>query len=366
MNVDHDSLRDGFAQFVTAARELERSYAALKERAAAVDLELQQVNRALQTSLAEREAVFAALPIGLVVVAGDGALRSRNREAERLCALEADGGVHLLRRLDGDHACGQGLVRVRRVPLADGELVLLEDRSRMRELEDRVHRLDRLAGLSELALGIAHEIKNPLNGVMGFAALLARSEEPAAMRRFAQKVVQGVQQVDEIVKAMLGFARPERDRSRTATIAEIVAEAAQGAGLPAVRVRVLGGGGLRHDAEALTRVLGNLFRNAIEAAPAARLEVTAAARSGQLELVVQDDGPGVPAELADRVFEPFVSSKERGTGLGLPLCMRVLACLGGDLQLMNPGRSGARFRVRLPALDEGVAAATDESVEAMA
>jgi signal transduction histidine kinase len=226
--------------------------------------------------------------------------------------------------------------------------VLLEDRSHVQRLEQQVHRLDRLAGLSELALGIAHEIKNPLNGVMGFAALLSRSQEPAVMRRFADKVVQGVQQVDGIVKAMLGFARPDRDRVRPATIGEIVAEAAQGAGLPAARVRLLAGRELRHDADALTRVLANLFRNAVEAAPDAVLEVTATARAGRLELIVQDDGPGVPAELADRAFEPFVSTKERGTGLGLPLCMRVLACLGGDLQLLNPGEPGARFQVRLP------------------
>ena len=348
MNVDQERLHAGFAQFVAAARELERGYAELKARAAAVDIELSQVNQALQQTLAEREAVFAALPIGLVVLRADGGVQSRNPEAERLCNLAEAAQQDLVHRADGDVAFLGCLVRVRRVPLPEGALVLIEDRSHVQRLEQRVHRLDRLAGLSELALGIAHEIKNPLNGVMGFAALLLRSEEPATMRRFAGKVVQGVQQVDEIVKAMLGFARPDRDRVRAATIGEIVAEAAQGAGVPAVRVRVLAGRDLRHDAEALTRVLGNLFRNAVEAAPAAVLEVTATAHAGRLELIVQDDGPGVPTELADRVFEPFVSTKERGTGLGLPLCMRVLACLGGDLQLLNPGESGARFRVRLP------------------
>ncbi len=348
MNLEQERLHAGFAQFVAAARELERGYAELKARAAAVDLELQQANRALQQSLAEREAVFAALPIGLVVLRADGGVQSRNPEAERLCALAAAAAQELVHQAEGEVAFGGSLVRVRRVALPEGALVLLEDRSQVQRLEQQVHRLDRLAGLSELALGIAHEIKNPLNGVMGFAALLSRSQEPAAMRRFADKVVQGVQQVDDIVKAMLGFARPQRDRVRGATVGEIVAEAAQGAGVPAVRVRVLAGRELRHDADALTRVLVNLFRNAVEAAPAARLEVTATANAGRLELLVQDDGPGVPAELADRAFEPFVSTKERGTGLGLPLCMRVLACLGGDLQLLNPGETGARFRVRLP------------------
>mgnify|MGYP001473069497 CR=1 FL=1 len=93
---DRQILKDGFAQFVTAARELESGYAALKKRAAAVDLELQASNRALQQSLAEREAVFSALPIGLVALRGDGSQSTSNCEAERLISLAQDAGVDLL------------------------------------------------------------------------------------------------------------------------------------------------------------------------------------------------------------------------------------------------------------------------------
>lgn len=351
MSDDRQQLHDGFRHFVAAAAELERSYAALKERAEAVDAELRQSNTALQGALQERDAVFAALPIGVVVLDGDGRAARANPEGERLLAAAASVGCALVEQAPGDVGFGGMAVRVRRVPLADGALLLVEDRSRLRELEREVHRLDRLAGLSELALGIAHEIKNPLNGVMGFAALLQRSDDPAAMKRFAGKVVQGVQQVDGIVKALLGFARPERQRGRAATVADVVAEAAAAAGLPAVRVRLQGRADLRADGDALVRVLTNLFRNALEAAPAARIDVTVRTAAGQLELDVRDDGPGIPATVGDKVFEPFVSSKERGSGLGLPLCLRVLSFLGGSLELRNPGELGACFRVRLPLLD---------------
>jgi signal transduction histidine kinase len=122
--------------------------------------------------------------------------------------------------------------------------------------------------------------------------------------------------------------------------------------LPAVRVRLTGQRTARVDRDALCRVLANLFRNSIEAAPTAIVAVHADTTGGRLELAVHDDGPGVPAEVGRRVFEPFVSTKERGSGLGLPLCVRVLAFLGGDLELLNPGEQGARFRVRLPLLEE--------------
>ncbi len=352
MTVDEAQLQAGFAQFVAAAGELERGYAELKARAAAVDLELQATNRALQQSLQEREAIFAALPLGLVTVRADGTVRCCNQEGERLWALGRQHGVDLAQQTAGEVGVGDGLVRVQRLGLPDAELVLLEDRSRVHELEREVHRLDRLAGLSELALGIAHEIKNPLNGVMGFAALLERSTDQVASQRFAGKVVQGVRQVDEIVKSMLGFAKPDRKRVRASSVAEVIADAALAAGLPTSRVTVVGQRDVRADADALVRVLTNLFRNAIEAAPGVTVVVRVEVQHGRLELHVQDDGPGVPASLGRRAMEPFVSTKERGTGLGLSLSVRVLAYLGGDLELMNAGSPGACFRIRLPLLQE--------------
>lgn len=348
MSAEHALLHEGFERFVTVARELERSYAELKARAAAIDLELQASNRRLQATVAERDAVFAALPIGLCALRGDGSVASQNREGERLVAAARASGVELVTRAAGEVTFGGTAVRVQRVALPDGELVLLEDRSRVQELEREVHRLDRLAGLSELALGIAHEIKNPLNGVQGFAALLERSDDPSQMRRFAGKVLHGVRQVDEIVKALLAFARPADRRSRACSVAEAASEAALLAGLPACRLQLSGARDERVDAEVMVRVLGNLFRNAVEAAPAVVVQLHVSVRAGRLELVVRDDGPGVPAHVGARVFEPFVSTKERGTGLGLPLCVRVLAFLGGDLELLNAGEPGARFRIRVP------------------
>jgi signal transduction histidine kinase len=97
-----------------------------------------------------------------------------------------------------------------------------------------------------------------------------------------------------------------------------------------------------------------------------RLVVTARSFGGQLELDVQDDGPGVPSHVGDKVFEPFVSSKERGTGLGLPLCLRVLSFLGGSLELRNPGEVGACFRVRLPLLEAQAAVAVEPAATAEA
>lgn len=344
-------LRAGFDAFVEAAAGLQQSYAELKARADAVDVELQATNRRLAAALAERDAVFAALPLGVVARRRDGGVMFCNGEAERLCAAARAEGVDLAQAAAGDVTVGAGAVRVRRIDLPDGDLVLLEDRSRIHELEREVHRLDRLAGLSELALGVAHEIRNPLNGVMGFAALLERAGTDGTARRYAQRITGGLAQVDEIVRSLLAFARPDRRRTDGCSVAAAAAAAAAASGLPRQRIELRGDVALCAEAEALERVLVVLLRNAREAAgDRVRVRLYASAAGERLELVVEDDGPGIAAELAGRVFVPFVSSKVRGTGLGLPLAARVLSFLGGELTLLNPGQPGARFRVRMPLL----------------
>jgi signal transduction histidine kinase len=345
---EREILKDGFARFVAAASELEASYAALKTRAEAVDVQLADSNRALQQSLAEREAMFAALPIGLVAARTDGTVGSSNCEANRLIEAAQSSGVDLLSADCGEVAFDESVVRVRRVDLPDGELVLLEDRSRLEELEREVQRLDRLAGLSELALGVAHEIKNPLNGVMGFSNLLERSEDVPTMHRYAGKISEGVKAVDEIVKGLLGFARPAEKPISIAPLEQLIERVALASNLPRSRWKLSGALNVKVDADALGRVMANLIRNAMEASPHVSLTMDAKVHRGQLELLVEDDGPGVSADVAQKVFEPFVSTKQRGTGLGLALSTRVLSFLGGELELLNPGDPGARFRVRIP------------------
>ncbi|MCY2957542.1 MAG: ATP-binding protein [Planctomycetota bacterium] len=342
-------LQVGFDAFIAASKQLEQGYAELKARAAAVDLELQVTNRQLQMALAERDAIFAALPMGVLARRCDGSVAFANDEGERLAVLIQQGGIDLKKATAGDHAFGGAAVRIAKAALPDGELLLLEDRSRMHALESEVRRLDRLAGFSELALGIAHEIKNPLNGAMGFAALLERTPEGPGVARHARSVRDGLQRVDEIVRSLLAFARPEQRRLQTARIVTIVNDAASAAGLPLGRAVIEVGGELRAESDVLLRVLAVLFRNAREAGgDSVRIRVAAQVAEANLEVTIEDDGPGVPTELGDKVFEPFVSSKARGTGLGLPLAARVLAFLGGDVALQNPGQPGAKFRIRMP------------------
>jgi signal transduction histidine kinase len=343
-------LRDGFRAFVIASQRLEESHAALQRRAAAIDLELAATNRALEAALGEKEAILRCLPVGVLAASAAGEVIWSNPEGERLQQGAARSGLRLAELPEGECERGPLCLAVRRAPLpGGGTLVVAEDRSRLQRLTREVDRLDRLAGLSELALGVAHEIKNPLNGVMGFAALLERSDDPGELRRYARKVHEGLLQVDGIVREMLELARAPSRGDDVETLAAVVRRAASAAGVPSAWIEVTSGGELMVAGGALARVLANLFRNSAEAgAMPVAIRVAAAAAADRVEVLVTDDGPGVDARLGHTVFEPFVSSKPRGHGLGLALASRVMAFLGGSLELTNPGEPGASFRLTLP------------------
>ena len=350
MNVQEPTtfdLREGFDAFIEAAKCLEESYSALKARAEEVDLRLAETNQRLESALDERETLFRALPIGLLALDGNGRPGFSNPEAKRILALIGEQDPASL--VDGQVVEDACTVRVQRVALPDGgTMVLLEDRTRLTHLEGEVHRLDRLAGLSELALGIAHEIKNPLNGVMGFAELMGRAKDMETCRRYANRIGTGLDQVDAIVKALLGFARPRNNAGKRESIASLVEQAAATANIAPARITLTGAVSCMGDVDALGRTLANLFRNSVEAAGGDVHLAVDISEGSNLVLTIEDDGPGVSNEIAPRIIDPFVTSKDKGHGLGLALSARVLGFLGGRLQLCNPGESGARFRITLP------------------
>lgn len=341
-------LQHGFASFITAAQKLEESYRALKARAAEIDVQLARANARLESTLQEREAVFRALPVGVIALARDGSRRIANPEAERLLASAAEHGEDLLGLGDGEHEAADLAIRVARVALPDGGcVVVIEDRSQVTRLEREVDRLDRIAGLSELALGVAHEIKNPLNGVMGFASLLERHDDPEQIKRCARKIAAGMKDVDAIVKSMLAFARPQDKQLVPRRIADVVGSAAAEANVPIARISTVGDLDVLVDGPTLVRVLANLLRNSTEAG-ATNVDIEVSVEQDDLSIVVSDDGRGVDSEVAAHAFEPFVSSKDRGQGLGLALVARVLSFLGGSIELVEDDTPGATFCIRTP------------------
>ena len=361
------------------SESLVESYRALALRAERVEHELSRANAALEAKVAELdavtrhlEAILHALPTGVVVRDAEGLIARANQAALALLGARTEelAGRASLPGLEPAAAGPErGLVRPdgsRRVVatrrssfagadgLPAGEVEILDDRTELSRLQERVHRMDKIAALGNVAAGIAHEIRNPMNAIKGFAALLRR-EQLAGSRaeRWSSLIMQGVDEVDQIVTSMLSFARPERLHKERLDARELVEGAVLAAGLaaPWTLAAAASAPDFLGDRIKLRHALRNLISNAAEAQPAGGAIQVALERAGdELVVSVDDAGPGIAPELAARIFDPFFTTRAEGTGLGLSLVTTIAELHGGRVDVA-PERSplgGARVVLRIP------------------
>jgi signal transduction histidine kinase len=254
----------------------------------------------------------------------------------------------------------------------EGEVVRL--REQLEEKNKELELKKRLAALGEMAAGIAHEIRNPLGGIQLYAStLLAEVSDRPAAADLVRKISSGVKGLNVLVGDMLAFTRDLQMVRREEDLGEIVLAALELAA-PAlleqdVKVRVHGsvkGKRIDVDRRLLERVLLNLVLNGAEAIGetntakrkthqggefSGRIDIRAAVNGtpGRTEIVVEDNGPGIPPENLERIFDPFFTTKHTGTGLGLAIVHRIVEAHGGQITATNKPapHTGACFRMIL-------------------
>ena len=246
-----------------------------------------------------------------------------------------------------------------------GASMFFKDLTRVEQLEERERLRDRLAAVGEMAAAIAHEVKNPLGGIEVMAGLLRRklSDAPEAQVVLTD-IIKEAKMANAIVQEVLEFVRPIRLQVERTRVGEAVQAAVQLAETKARRgdirvdVKVPHALPLIHgDQFQLTQLFTNLLTNAYEAMEGqGRVTITASTigivdESESKEAVVVelvDEGPGMAQEVADRVFNPFFTTKPQGTGLGLAIVRKIVDAHDGGIDLETvPGR-GTRIRVTLP------------------
>ena len=269
-------------------------------------------------------------------------------------------------------------VEISAAPLKGGEgkdlgvIAVMRDLTVVRELENRLRRSDRLAALGSLAAGLAHEIKNPLTSLLTFSRHLTRRFDDEQFRAKFQSVVpHELQRINGIVERLLELARPSRLSFAAVRlpallerVVDLCAHELDSRGVRLTREYARDLPAIWADADALHQSLVNLVRNALDAMPnGGRLLLRvgwagtddivvtggrspAAGRRVQIE--VEDSGVGIAPEAADRVFNPFFSTKESGTGLGLALTHKMIEDHGGLIDFRAAPSGGTIFRIALP------------------
>jgi len=219
---------------------------------------------------------------------------------------------------------------------------------------------ERLAFVGRTAAGIVHDIKNPLTSIKGFADLLTTAESPEERQEFSRIIGEDADRILSMVQELLDFSRgtpadlelePTSAKDIAADLARAVGRDMERAGV-ALDITTRDDAFVRVDKDRILRVLTNLASNAREAMQetGGTLSVEIGRFDDTVRIVLQDTGPGVPDEIANTVFEPFVThGKQRGTGLGLAICKQIVAAHGGAITLDPSSERGARFVIELPA-----------------
>ena len=245
-----------------------------------------------------------------------------------------------------------------------GKIVIFDDLTRVRKMEDRLERDRHMVQVGKLSAAIVHEIRNPLAAISGSAQLLASEPDiDDDDRRLLDIMIREADRLNGLVSNFLGVARDRPLSPSAVRVDECISET----------LELLRKNGHAHadlhveesypyrpviqvDRDQMRQVFWNLFNNAIEAMPdggTLRVVTDQVASVGEgtheiLRIVVADSGPGITADVADRIFDPFFTRRAGGTGLGLAICQRIVQDHGGEIQLVEGNESGTTFEILLP------------------
>ena len=388
--------------------ELEAEYQSLQQRLEAFNRELEATRGQLRKNLSEKEiignylnSILENLGSGVLAVNTEGRITLFNGAASailgwsvpdalgRPCAdLLGETASDLLHTL----ASGNGVqgrdatlsrpdghsvpVRFNTVCLynADGEAAgaveTFEDISKLQELSQQASRVNTLTALGEMAATVAHEIRNPLGGIGGFAGLLERDldlDDPR--RRLVKRIIEGVSGLNRMVTNLLNYTRPTQLNMRPVNFVQVVEdcigffEIDGGTQLEAIELhRDYASPEIpcRIDPEQVQQIVLNLLHNALQAMPnGGRLTIgVSEVDPGQdsrtelsvpcTTLTVTDSGMGMSEEVQGKLFMPFFTTKEDGNGLGLATAKKVIEAHGGDIQIESAPNQGASFTIFIP------------------
>lgn len=357
---------------------------------------VEEVLRLLAATKSHTELILDSLPDAVFTTDAKGYITFVNRAAAEMTgssAREAAGRrfhdvfgefagmsdeVDTLRRLlaeplSGSHAGFQAEVRLGSEPaaiparlhlgvLADrGEAVggvgVVDDLRHWKQLEAQVKRAERLAMLGELAASVAHEVRNPLAIIRGYAECLPQDvESPEALQESVDTILREVDRLNRVIASVLAFARPARIEAReidlNAELRRVLEPLRPQAEAQRVTIEFAPGPlpPVMADVEMLEQVFLNLAINALQAMPdGGRLHcATAALPDGRVSVRFVDTGTGIAPELQDKIFQPFFTTKRKGTGLGLAISARIVEEHGGRIQAAPAEGGGTVFTLELP------------------
>lgn len=389
-------LSKGFELFSKEAERLDTAYLNLKSQFGTVNRKLSTKIQELHVLTEYLDNILKHMSQGLLFIDLEGNVTSYNKEAEKSLGVALSSVLfqpfkdHFSDTLFGysmEKALKEGIVprsSFATVLLPSGEkkileidssfilthhnptlhldftrglIVLIRDISELRRLQILIDRNERMKALGEMAAQVAHEIRNPLGGIKGFASLLVRDlkSQPAQLH-MAEAIVEGSNTLDRLVTQVLNYSRPLNLELKMVNLTSFLKEVEE-----SLRAENLFGEKIIFrlitpqeliapiDQGLMKSVLRNLLINAVQAMPNGGSLALKLNESGEKVLIdVIDTGSGIPDELLKKIFSPFFSTKADGNGLGLAEALKVVRAHGGDISVESTVGIGTCFTIKLP------------------
>jgi two-component system, sensor histidine kinase FlrB len=363
-------LQAAFLAFGSVSEQLSGAFDSLRSQVAQLRADLGEAHAGRDHLAARLSALLKGLPGGVLVLDRRGEIQETNPAALDLLGEPLLGqtfGAVCARAVQNPRGPGEHtelrsgrFVNVSKRELDNGgEVVLLTDVTESHLMQVFLTRQQRLLTLGELAAGLAHQIRTPLAAALLYASQMTLAGRNSVdMARCAEKTVGSLKQLDKLVNDMLAFAHggAAREAVSVSALLEQVAQWLRPALREGVRLTIRTQAPdlmVRANAPSLVSAVLNLATNALQAAAATPLNLELLARrtaTGRAQIVVSDNGPGVPAHIRGRIFEPFFTTRARGNGIGLSIVKSVVEAQGGSVCLAESA-CGATFVIELPAED---------------
>jgi two-component system sensor histidine kinase FlrB len=364
-------LQAAFLAFGSVSDQLSGAFDSLRAEVAQLRAELGEAHAGKEHLAGRLSALIKGLPGGVLVLDSGGEIQECNPVARELLgepllarsftAVLARAAVSIGGAGEDIELCTRRFVNISRRELeSGGEVVLLTDVTESHLMQVFLTRQQRLLTLGELAAGLAHQIRTPLAAALLYASQMTLPGRLSSdLARCAERTVGSLKQLDKLVNDMLAFAHggAAREVVSVSALLEQVAQWLRPALRGGIRLTIRTQAPdlmVRASAPSLVSAVLNLATNALQAATA-DLDLELLARRGahgRAQIVVSDNGPGVPAHIRGRIFEPFFTTRARGNGIGLAIVKSVVEAHQGSVSLADAAGgapAGATFIIDLPA-----------------
>lgn len=362
-------LEEAFALFNQTSLQLTNSYEALQSQVEVLQAQLQESDQEKKQMADHLGRLLSLLPAGVIVLSESNKILEMNQSAERILGLDAlgrDWDIVLMNVFYSTNDAGELVThdnhfyQTSETPLdkKGGRILLIQDVTEARHLREHISRHQRLHSMGEMAASLAHQIRTPLSSALLYVSQMNSEHlDPSKREHFVGKALNSLNHLESLVKDMLQYAKGGKGSERPVRIDDLMDHLQQSVESPVSvsnsRIKFnafMPGMVISGDMDALVTALQNLVNNAIDiVGKQADIEVTVAKfADNKVDLIVSDKGPGIETEKLEKIFEPFYTSRAKGTGLGLAVVRAIAEAHNGEVWVKSIAGYGSQFGLRLP------------------